>query len=873
MATLFPVSATPQEQAAARRLENPIHTERHIRIICIGAGASGLLMAYKLQRDFTNYELQVYEKNPELSGTWYENRYPGCKCDVPSTNYTWSFFPKSDWAGVYASSQQIFEYFNDFANTFHLGEYIKTEHEVIRSAWNNKNGGYDVQIRDLKGNTVINDHCDVLINAGGILNAWRWPAIPGLDKYKGTLLHTANWDDSVDLTGKHVGLIGNGSSGIQVLPAIREKTRKVTTFIREPTWVSPVQGLEDHEYSEQELREFKNKPGVLTSYRKDIETGLNGQFGIFLKDNKINEDTRAYMVSQMKEKLSDDFLESKLIPDWALGCRRLTPGVNYLESLTKDNVEVVYGEISEITEKGCLCDSGEEYPLDVLVCATGFDTSFRPRFPVVNEKGQNLQDKWAKDPESYFGMAAAGFPNYLMFLGPNCPIGNGPVLSAVEAQADWICQLLDRYQTTNMSTFAPSEEAVGDFIAHKDRFMSKTVWADPCRSWYKPSADGPVVALWPGSTLHYIEALRELRMDDLEVKYAGNRFAWLGNGYSQTELDETADWAYYIRESDDAPPATTAGRRRLLTKTGTVKRRAGINFSGKKDVLNNADPGDINLLIPPAFPFSGYQALVIREYFSIVRNPLWYQLTVGSHNGPGIPLQGSRRISLVGWYNGDPWGPMGYPRILWGYPYGHTEFLCGPIKPHGFNGGVPWNYTDYFKNPMWSHVIFWARPYRAPWIFVQPNPEVILENGDLKYYDSTIIVNENDEVCRSLAIRQEVGDDTHRIVVDLIGPESHAKVMVISCEDLRTRSRAGSRAEPDMESLQSWVQRFQNTIWSELEDEIIVVFCNHTGIGTSTVLGTSKTTSTNHCHQLQSKSPSESPCQPPSRNRLGGIPT
>lgn len=370
------------------------------------------------------------------------------------------------------------------------------------------------------------------------------------------------------------------SSGIQVLPAIREDCSKVTTFVREPTWVSPVQGLEQHKFSQQELDEFRNKPGALTEYRKRIESGLNGQFGIFLKDNQVNKDTREYMIGQMKEKLNDSFLEEKLIPQWSVGCRRLTPGVNYLESLTKPNVEVVYGEITEVTEKGCRCDNGQEYPVDVLICATGFDTSFKPRFPVVNHEGENLQDKWAVDPESYFGVAAANFPNYLIFLGPNCPIGNGPVLSAIEAQADWMCKLIDRYQVNNIARFAPSESAVRDFIEYKDYFMQRTVWADQCRSWYKGRPDGPILALWPGSTLHYIEAMMNVRFDDFDFKSSGNRFAYLGNGYSRCEVDQTADWAWYIRERDDDAPLTTNGRNRLISKSGTVTDREVSSWSG-----------------------------------------------------------------------------------------------------------------------------------------------------------------------------------------------------------------------------------------------------------------------------------------------------
>lgn len=367
-----------------------------------------------------------------------------------------------------------------------------------------------------------------------------------------------------------------------MLPNIQPYVKKVTTFIREPTWVSPVQGLEQHVFSESEKLEFAAKPGVLLEYRKSVERGLNGQFGIFLKNTNINNETEAYFREQMAEKLGNKTLQEQLIPDWHVGCRRLTPGVGYLEALGKPNVHTVYGEINEITERGCLCDDGNEYPVDVLICATGFNTSFKSRFPVINPAGINLQDAWAKEPRSYFGLAAADFPNYLVFLGPNCPIGNGPVLSAIEAQADYMCKLIDRFQTHNISTFAPKAEAIDDFIAFKNEFMKKTVWEDSCRSWYKSlGPDGPVTALWPGSTLHYMEALMELRLDDWDVKYTGNRFNWLGNGYSQTEIDPTADWAFYVRDRDDDEPMSRLKKLRMINMSGTITSNTGINFSGK----------------------------------------------------------------------------------------------------------------------------------------------------------------------------------------------------------------------------------------------------------------------------------------------------
>lgn len=193
----------------------------------------------------------------------------------------------------------------------------------------------------------------------------------------------------------------------------------------------PFRGLEQNEYSQQERFEFANAPGKLLTHRKFLERGLNGQFGFFIKDTIINKTSHEETRSGMKKCLDDPYLEDKLIPNWSVGCRRITPGVGYLETLGEENVSVVFNGINEVTERGCICDDGQEYPVDVLICATGFDATFKPRFPVVGPDGQNLQDSWQDEPTSYFGIATPEFPNYLMFLGPNSPVGNGPVLVAI----------------------------------------------------------------------------------------------------------------------------------------------------------------------------------------------------------------------------------------------------------------------------------------------------------------------------------------------------------------------------------------------------------------------------------------------------------
>ncbi|KAM0367794.1 hypothetical protein ACHAPY_011639 [Fusarium culmorum] len=400
--------------------DTPIHANRHLRVICIGSGASGLHLMYKMKREFTNVSLDVYEKNPDVSGTWYENRYPGCACDTPAHNYVYSFEPNTSCR---------------FAVKYDLRKYIKTQHEVVGATWVEERACWVVSIRR-PDNTILNQECDWLISGAGILNAWRWPAIPGIDKYQGQLLHSDAWDQSVDVAGKHVGLIGNGSSGIQILPKMQEKADHVTTFIREATWISATPGMEYRKYTDEEREEFVLHPDKLTELRKASEKAIGEIFPVVFDGSAAQKQLEGFIKDRMIEKLNNKDLERLLIPDFAFDCRRITPGTAYLESLTKPNVTTIYGEIKEITETGCVTADGKEYPTDVLICATGFDTSFRPRFPLIGREGRDLAREWELEPRSYLGLATSGFPNYFMYLGPNYPIANGPIIFSIELQTD-----------------------------------------------------------------------------------------------------------------------------------------------------------------------------------------------------------------------------------------------------------------------------------------------------------------------------------------------------------------------------------------------------------------------------------------------------
>lgn len=223
----------------------------------------------------------------------------------------------------------------------------------------------------------------------------------------------------------------SSSSGLQILPAVHDSANKITAFLRSATWIIPTQGLEQSEHTEEEILNFKNNPEALLDYRKKLETRRSSLFPLFHKDTKEHKIITQKLTNLMKEELNNPDIESWLIPKWGFGCRRFTPGINYMKTLGSEKVQVVHGGIAQITEHGCIAENGQEYLLDVLICATGFNTSFAPRFPVLGEKGKNLAVAWKTEAKGYFGVAAADIPNYFTLLGPNSPVNNGPLIAAL----------------------------------------------------------------------------------------------------------------------------------------------------------------------------------------------------------------------------------------------------------------------------------------------------------------------------------------------------------------------------------------------------------------------------------------------------------
>ncbi|KAL4977944.1 hypothetical protein BDW66DRAFT_165334 [Aspergillus desertorum] len=513
--------------------ERSIDACRPMRVVVIGSGISGIISSVRLRQRIGKLDLCVYEKNADVGGTWLENRYPGCACDIPAHTYQATFEPNKEWSTFYAAAPEIHKYWKHVSAKYGCEKYIKFKHRVVSATWDNDRSKWTLQVQNLDSGEIIEDQCDVLVSASGALNEWKWPNIPGLHDFKGKLMHSANWDESYDYSGKRVAVIGNGSSGIQIVPGMLPKVTHLDHYIRGRTWLSPTFAREQVDKRSAELENCSAEQVGAT----------------------------AFFTENMKRRLrKKPELINDLLPTFAPACRRLTPGPGYLEALTDDKVDVISNPIVKIVEDGIVTEDGKHHPTDVVVCATGFDTTFTPRFPILGRDGVSLAKRWEETPESYLSLAVDGFPNYFICLGPNAALGEGNLLLLIEKEIDYITYCVDKMQRDNIRAMSVRKEAVERFTKHCDQYFSRTVFGMECRSWYKGgSLNGRVTALWPGSSLHAMKALANPRWEDYTYDYVNdNPNGWLGDGWAEDERNKIIKVDYLDDDQVDFPTSVIA---------------------------------------------------------------------------------------------------------------------------------------------------------------------------------------------------------------------------------------------------------------------------------------------------------------------------
>ncbi|KAF2092546.1 FAD/NAD(P)-binding domain-containing protein [Rhizodiscina lignyota] len=530
---------------------------RRIKVITIGGGFSGILMAYQIQKLCQNVEHRIYEKNEDIGGTWLENRYPGCACDVPSHAYTMNFALNPDWPRFFSYSPDIWAYLDKICKVFDLRKYMTFNTEVVEAKWHDDVGKWKVKLRQSQhaGGEAreFEDECDVLLYATGILNDFKWPKIEGIEKFRGRLCHTARWPkDYQEEQWKEdrVAVIGSGASSIQTVPKMQPHVKHMDVFIRTGVWFVQIANNygQNHEYSTEEKEKFRTQPEELVKHAKSIENQINGLWGTFYTGSEAQKKAQELFRARMAEFIKDERLLKGFTPKWEVGCRRVTPGDPYMEAIQQPNVDVHFTPVEKITEDGVIGGDGIERKCDTIVCATGFDVTYKPRFPVIGKDGVNLYEKWRNEPEAYLGLGVPSFPNFMIFIGPTWPVENGSVAGPLLNVSTYAIQMINKLQYENIKSVTPKQDITDAFNEHAQEWIKHTVWKDSCRSWYKNNDTGRVNAIWPGSSLHYAELIEKPRWEDYEIAYNyKNPWAFMGMGANVANATEGSDYSPYLQ--------------------------------------------------------------------------------------------------------------------------------------------------------------------------------------------------------------------------------------------------------------------------------------------------------------------------------------
>jgi cation diffusion facilitator CzcD-associated flavoprotein CzcO len=478
-----------------------------LRFIIIGAGMAGVLSAIKLREaGFENFA--IYEKSGRLGGTWQVNEYPGLSCDVPSHLYSYSFAPNPDWSRRFSPGKEIQSYFEDVARRYGVDQLIQYGKEITRCEFSG--GRWTIETAD--GTT---DEADFVIAATGVLHHPAYPDIEGLENFTGALFHSARWDHDVSLANKRVGIIGTGSTAIQMVTALVGEVSELSLFQRTAQWVMT---QENPAFSEQEQAAFREHPETMSELRAEIARLFTETFANAVVDAKSPQLAALHdmCVANLDNSVIDPELREKLRPDYRAGCKRLVLSQDFYEAIQRPNANLVTEPIEAIEASGIRTGDGKLHELDVLILATGFrvDRFMRP-MNVVGRGGVALEDVWKEGPHAYMAISIPEFPNLFMLNGPNGPVGNFSLIDVAEMQFSYIMQLVEQVRSGACREVSVSHQAMEHFDAERKEAAKKTIWLSGCNSWYLDAHGVP--AVWPWTFDRLKEELAQPRLADYEL--------------------------------------------------------------------------------------------------------------------------------------------------------------------------------------------------------------------------------------------------------------------------------------------------------------------------------------------------------------------
>ncbi|KAK5734509.1 hypothetical protein LTR17_008869 [Elasticomyces elasticus] len=539
-------------------VDSATNIEDVVDVIIIGSGISGMTVAIDMLRLNDKRRFLILEKGHRVGGTWSDNEYPGCCCDVWSHLYSLSFCPNPDWSREYPTQPEIQRYLASVARTYNLEKHIVFETIVESCVFDLDTGIWTTTICRVKDGSTGTFRSRFVVSAVGQLNQPAYPKLSGMNKFQGAIMHSARWDKTMDLRGKTVAVIGNGATAIQIVPQLTKIAKQVVVFQRSPNYITPRQ---DTAISPLRRIVYRYVPWIRRQYRAGLMDTREAFWQVLVDvGGEAHQAVKQISAELLHDQLpGDDRIELRevLTPRYPPGCKRILISDDYYPALGESHVILETAAITQVTETGIQVSSGwnsqqgahelQEHAFDVIVCATGFQaTQFLSPMCIEIKGGDSLPRKWEEGAYAYKGLMVPGIYNFAMMYGPNTNLGHNSIILMIEAQSAYINRLIHAVCANHGPSqgsylrISPRESTTRAFNAKLQESLGRsTLASDQCSSWYK-SETGVITTNWSGNVVEYQCQLSTLEWQDYELE---------GPGAQKLRSQEQVKWARVVEES------------------------------------------------------------------------------------------------------------------------------------------------------------------------------------------------------------------------------------------------------------------------------------------------------------------------------------
>lgn len=507
-------TATPEtHRKPSPTKARPARSRPH-SVLIVGAGFAGLGSALRLQQEGIR-DVVILERASDIGGTWRDNTYPGAACDIPSNLYSFSFAPNPDWSRSFAGSGEILQYIHYLADHHNLRRMIRFNQDVRDLVYDDESGLWTATTG--RGDTF---RARSVVMAQGPLSNCSFPAIPGIEAFRGHKIHSARWDHDYDFTGKRVAVIGTGASGVQIIPQLAKQAARLKVFQRTPGWVMPRPDFATPKWNR---LLFRRLPPAQDAVRRALYVAHESMALGIIWNSPLTGVLERAAEAHLNHQVKDPWMRRQLKPDFRIGCKRVLMSSDYYPALQQANCELITWPIARLSEQGIRTAEGIEHQFDCVVFATGFDVSHSGTpFRVVGAGGRELNDDWRGGAQAYKSINVAGYPNLFITFGPNSGPGHNSALVYMESQIEYLVRAVKTMQEKDIKSLDVRRDVQTRHNRFIQKRLAKTNWNSGCKSWYL-TEDGFNATMFPGFAMQYARQMKGFDLKDYRVERGAGR--------------------------------------------------------------------------------------------------------------------------------------------------------------------------------------------------------------------------------------------------------------------------------------------------------------------------------------------------------------